>query len=218
VILLQKLEKPSILVEKEEEWTKELMDHYNAENKIPKTVNQRYGHKEIKLRLIEETNHKCAYCESKITAVDHGDIEHIEPKSKVPNKTFDWDNLTLCCRKCNQNKRDYYNPRNPLINPYLNNPEEEIVFLGPIISPRTERARLTVKLLQLDRVELFESRVNYIKQIQPLIDLFVKEDDEILKQMTYQDILKFTDKKNEYSSMMKSVVATLDNSSLAPIS
>jgi uncharacterized protein (TIGR02646 family) len=218
MIKLQKLDKPNILVQKEDEWTEQLLHHYSVEKYIPKTVNSKYGHREIKLKLIEETNHKCAYCESKITAVDHGDIEHIEPKSKVPNKTFDWNNLTLCCRKCNQNKKDYYNPQKPLLNPYINDPEEEIVFLGPIISPRTERARLTVKLLQLDRVELFESRVNYINKIQPLIDLFITEENEILKEMTFQDIIKYTESTHEYSAMMKSVVSTLESSLLRSIS
>ncbi|MBT2606030.1 HNH endonuclease [Bacillus sp. ISL-53] len=218
MISLKKLDKPTILCEKEEIWKKELMDHYYKENNILKTANKKYGHSEIKSILIQETNHKCAYCESKITAIDHGDIEHIEPKSKVPIRTFDWDNLTLSCRKCNQNKGAYYNPEKPLLNPYLDDIGKEIVFLGPIISARTDRAQLTVKLLKLDRVELFERRTNYINNIQPLIDLFVQTDDEIMKELTYQDILEYTENKNEYSAMMKSVVSTINSPTIENVS
>ncbi|MFF3923552.1 HNH endonuclease [Paenibacillus lactis] len=101
---LRKGPKPDILVEKEEEWTQELMKYVESGDKIPDTIGGRYRHPNIKEALLSETYSKCAYCESKITHIDYGDIEHIEPKSEVRNKTFAWDNLTIGCSKCNQNK------------------------------------------------------------------------------------------------------------------
>lgn len=218
MIGLEKLDKPTILENKEELWRNELLKYISDNDSIPSNVNRRYSHKEIKTRLLEETNHKCAYCESKITAIDYGDVEHIKPKSRFPEKTYQWDNLTLACRKCNQNKKDYFDPKKMLINPYIDNPESELMFLGPIISARTERARFTIKMLKLDRAELFESRLNFIKNIQPLIDLYVSEENQLMKELTFMDILSYTKKNSEYSAMMKSVVKSIEDNSFANIS
>ena len=68
----------------------------------------------LKAYLLQETHEKCAYCESKITHVDYGDIEHIVPKSVRPDLAVDLGNLTVACGVCNTNKSDYYNEKAPL--------------------------------------------------------------------------------------------------------
>ncbi|MBS1663634.1 MAG: HNH endonuclease [Bacteroidetes bacterium] len=45
---------------------------------------------------------KCAYCESRITTIYSGDIEHFRPKSEYPWLIVDWDNLLFACPFCNQ--------------------------------------------------------------------------------------------------------------------
>ena len=48
----------------------------------------------------------CAYCEKK----DHDlDIEHVEPKSKVPTKKTTWSNLLLACPTCNRDFKKSWN-------------------------------------------------------------------------------------------------------------
>ncbi|ALC84849.1 hypothetical protein AM499_02740 [Bacillus sp. FJAT-22090] len=209
MIRLKKLEKPDILVQKGEEWKDELMTYVNSGKDIPKNIQGRYAHKEIKKTLLEETKEKCAYCESVITGIDYGDIEHIEPKKRVPKKTFEWINLTISCGKCNQNKGQYYNENLSLINPYIDKPEEEIIFLGPYPSARSDRALMTVKQLKLDRVELLERRTEYIKKIQPLINLYLNTYDKEFQKIIYQDLIEYTKEKHEYSSMMRCILATI---------
>lgn len=88
--------------------------------KPSETIAHRYNNKAIKDTLEKETFGKCAYCESKIRHVEFGDIEHILPKCKDarPDLYVEWSNLTLACEVCNRvNKRDYYNPNIPLVNP-----------------------------------------------------------------------------------------------------
>lgn len=211
MIRLIKLEKPDILVQKGEEWKDEIMTYVNSGTDIPKNIQVRYSHKEIKNALLEETKKKCAYCESIITGIDYGDIEHIEPKKKVPEKTFEWSNLTLACGKCNQNKGQYYNKNLSLINPYTDKPEEEIIFLGAYPSARSNRALMTVKQLKLDRVELIERRTEYIKKIQPLINLYLDTNDKEFQKILYQDLIEYTKEKHEYSSMMKGILATINS-------
>lgn len=213
MIRLKKERKPEILVNKEDQWLKELQSYMNVEQNIPSHVQRRYGHEEIKKALVEETFQKCAYCESKITHVDYGDIEHIKPKSKFEKKTFEWSNLTLACRKCNQNKGAYYEENASILNPYIDDVEKEIVFLGTIPSARSERASLTVKLLKLDRIELLERRKATIDNVQPLIDNYLRASGE-LKQLLLEDLIAHSKKDKEFSSMMKRVIDSVEISAV----
>lgn len=77
-----------------------------------------YGHDDVKDVLVSIQNHKCCFCESRVTHISDGDVEHFRPKaewlrenvdgtrSKVkPGYYFlayDWSNLMLSCLMCNQ--------------------------------------------------------------------------------------------------------------------
>lgn len=209
MIKLRKKEKPHILLKNEEKWLTELMEYVDAGEKVPQNIERRYAHSEIKETLIEETFHKCAYCESKITHIDYGDVEHIEPKSIIRNKTFDWINLTLSCRKCNQNKGNYYDESLPLLNPYTDDVEEKIIFFGPFPSSRGTQAEFTIRKLKLDRTELIERRVELVKTIQPLIDRYI-DAQGALKILIYEDLIKYKERDKEYSSMMRTFLKELE--------
>jgi 5-methylcytosine-specific restriction endonuclease McrA len=205
---LKKGIKPNILILNETVWTQELMAYINNGQKVPDHIKGRYRHDEIKDALMKETYHKCAYCESKITHIDYGDIEHIEPKSKVPLKTFTWENLTIGCAKCNQNKKEYYDTSLPLLNPYSDTPEEKIRFLGPYPTFLDDRSHITIRTLKLDRPELIERRSEHLKRIEPLIDLYKKSNDAMRK-VLMQDIMELTEVDKEYSLMTKHVLDDL---------
>jgi uncharacterized protein (TIGR02646 family) len=211
MISLSKRTKPDILVSKETQWTNDLMAFVNSSQKIPKHIKGKYRHPDIKKELLEETNKKCAYCESKIPHIDHGDIEHILPKSKEPSKTFLWENLTLGCTICNQNKKEYYNPQLPLLNPYTDKPEEKILFAGPISAAAvgSQSASITIKQLQLNRAELVESRTNYLNNIEPLIRQYEITNDENFRKILLNDIIELTKPDKEYSSMVTYYLALL---------
>ena len=74
-----------------------------------------YAHESVKAALIADQRGKCAFCESRVTHVSYGDVEHFRPKRGVHqskgqplSKTgyywlaYDWDNLFLACQLCNQ--------------------------------------------------------------------------------------------------------------------
>jgi sarcosine oxidase delta subunit len=71
-----------------------------------------YSEKEVRKALLEMFNGKCAYCESKITAIYNGDIEHFRPKGKINEAKLkfpgyfwlasEWENLLFACPFCNQ--------------------------------------------------------------------------------------------------------------------
>ena len=112
-----------------------------ADQDIPEVVRNCYRHQEVKTSIVEETAEKCAYCESKITHVYWGDVEHIKPKNQFPENRLDYENLTLECAIRNNKKSDYYNEEAPLLNPYEDTPEDHLVGLGPLLWQRNGSPR-----------------------------------------------------------------------------
>jgi len=109
-----------------------------------------YGHKDVKDSLRNLQNHKCCYCESRITQITYGDVEHIRPKGAYKqhlgdskNKpgyywlAYEWNNLLLSCEICNRTyKIDHY----PLVNPgtrctshLMDLMQEEALLIDPSI-------------------------------------------------------------------------------------
>lgn len=86
-----------------------------------------YSHKEVKEKLLEDQFKKCCFCESIITHISSGDVEHFRPKAAYcqgPGENiakpgyywlaYDWDNLLICCENCNRRfKKNLF----PLIDP-----------------------------------------------------------------------------------------------------
>lgn len=86
-----------------------------------------YAAKSVKQELIAIQHGKCCFCESKITHVDYGDVEHFRPKAGFVQKdvdplerpgyywlAYDWSNLFLSCALCNQlHKKNLF----PLLDP-----------------------------------------------------------------------------------------------------
>jgi uncharacterized protein (TIGR02646 family) len=131
----------------------------------------------LKAHLVSEAHGKCVYCESKITHVYFGDIEHIKPKAKFPRERLDVENLVLACAICNNAKGDYRDASNALLNPYVEDPDQEILALGYLIArrPGQSRARLTIKQLDLNRQALLERRRERVERLQPLAEQYMLE-------------------------------------------
>lgn len=120
MIRVNRTEKPEVLQRNAEKWLgalhtaiRELEQTQNnpessvqeirqAEKKRKKARNK-YSHPEIKKALVKMFHGKCAYCESQVTVVTYGHIEHFYPKGNpdYTEKTFEWENLLLSCDICN---------------------------------------------------------------------------------------------------------------------
>ena len=74
-----------------------------------------YAAKSVKNALVKAQHGKCCFCESQVTHVDYGDVEHFRPKGGFRQKesdplskpgyywlAYDWSNLFLSCALCNQ--------------------------------------------------------------------------------------------------------------------
>ena len=206
MIKIKKLPKPQILIEHAAEWTQQYCSQIDLGEKPNDNLASKYNNPIIKDTLEKETYGKCAYCESKIKHVAYGDIEHIFPKTKRPDLYVEWDNLTLACEQCNRSgKRTYYDPKLPLINPYIDQPEVHLQDIGPLIMPvmYDERADITEKVLKLNRPALIERRTERIKSVELLLRAWSKETNQAVKDMLKEQLCDEVSNDKEFSSTVK---------------
>lgn len=98
-------------------------------------------------------------------------------KNACPELYVEWTNLTLACEVCNRtNKKDYYNPSDPLINPIADEPDKYLMAFGPFIYqvPGERKGELSIAILDLNRSELIERRKEKIENLLPLVDKWKK--------------------------------------------
>lgn len=201
---LEKLQEPNILFENKASWTTTAIENPSEYNKT------RYRHPEIKEKLKEETYNKCIYCESKIGHNTPGDIEHIKPVSLNESLRFEWNNLTIACTECNRRKNDYFDSDKPFLNPYLDNVEDSLIHLGPLVlsKPGDDNAEISIKILQLNcldsRKQLIARKIDKINEVQNLLQRIRNTSNQELKSILLFELKSFTDNDSEYSAMIKS--------------
>src|SRR5436305_12373624 len=72
-----------------------------------------YGHDSVKRALKAAQHDKCCFCESKISHIAYGDVEHFRPKAGYRQHpadplsrpgyywlAYEWSNLYLACQMC----------------------------------------------------------------------------------------------------------------------
>lgn len=209
MIKLNKLGEPHRLAANAAGWTKTLLDKKAAGLEPTAAEKGRYRHPEIKAVLVDETHGKCAYCESRLQHIHHGDVEHMFPKSLDISRTFDWSNLTLACEVCNQNKSNKDPLMNHIIDPYSIDPETHIHFVGGLIfSKGTIEGTSTLSLLELHRLELVEMRNAQVEKIMAIFAQVMNPNlPLIVRKAIYEDLVRReTAARAPYSAMAKCIV------------
>lgn len=82
-----------------------------------------YGAESIKKVLIQAQFGKCCFCESSVTPISHGDVEHFRPKGAFRQShdepeqfpgyywlAYEWNNLLFSCQVCNQTFKQAFFP------------------------------------------------------------------------------------------------------------
>lgn len=192
MIQVARTNKPEILIKKQVEWQSGLnkaISEYQNDNSLANRKKLdvafgKYNHKQVKDSLKIMFSGKCAYCESHITHIGYGHIEHFRPKSKFPDLCFEWDNLLLGCEICNgkEYKGDKFpesTDGGPFINPVDENPDEFFDFefdpeTGTAnVIPKDRRALTTEDMLGLNRPELVKRRSSIVRL---LVTIAIKAD------------------------------------------
>ena len=147
-------------------------------------VDKRYKMEDIKTRLFNIYNGKCAFCEQR---VERWQVEHFRPKSVYYWLAFSWDNLLYACPDCNGSKSNHFDTKkskvkNPPVDltqintlaasydateqpkficPEREDPEPLLVFQrdGLVKSkPRNPRCKYTLDTCQIYRPYLNDNR------------------------------------------------------------
>ena len=157
-----------------------------------------YGADDVRCQLDKDQHNKCAYCECNPGVCGNNEVEHYRPKtcyrgsleekrteSHYPGYywlAYEWDNLLMCCRKCNELKSDYFplmdeTKRNIdgrdisgevplLINPYYDDPADYIEYNEHMMRAKkdssgqiSQRGDMTIRMLKLnERLDLLNQR------------------------------------------------------------
>lgn len=198
---------PTVLADNKETWDAAVAQNPSDYNK------NRYRDPAIKAALIAETHCKCVYCESKIGHNCPGDIEHKIPKSKMPERRFDWDNMTIGCTECNRRKLDYYDPDCMFLDPNKDDVESLVIHVGPLVfhRPGNPRSEVTIRILELDnasrRPQLFDRKYEKLEAVRNLVERVSTEKNEVLRRELRRVLLDWASEDSEFSGM---VAAYLD--------
>lgn len=119
-----------------------------AKGKSPKFDNTIYGDESVKQALVQAQHKKCCFCESRVTHIAFGHIEHFRPKGGVrQSKTaamkkpgywwlaYEWTNLLFSCELCNsRHKKNLFPLARPSVRataPASDLSKESPLFLDP---------------------------------------------------------------------------------------
>ena len=243
---------PEILKNKGKKEKLKMCKAYENEGVTEFEFNQKiYADKTVKETLIKAQHDKCFLCESKITHIDYGDVEHFRPKkaycqSEEENLNrpgyfwlaYDWKNLFLACKLCNQrHKRNLFPLENPIersvspssdlkkekplfINPAEENPEKYISFrideqIGVIPYPIEDNPKgsTTIKNAGLNRLKLCERRFEHSKDFITLFKLasmnLPQPESDQAKVILQKRIADHIKDSAEYAGMFRSLVKIL---------
>lgn len=163
---IEKLAEPDVLVQNEASWTTDLLAATPGTNEY-RLIQQRYGHADIRKQLRDEAQYKCVYCESHIENVSYPHIEHIRPKDTNPQLTFNWENLTIGCNRCNVKKSTNEPTNINYVHPYNDEPELHFAFIGSFMTPISGEVRALnmINWLDLNRNGLIISRTEVVHKV-----------------------------------------------------
>ncbi len=177
--------------------------------------NENYKHTDNKKALKDASHDKCMYCESKISHVYYGDIEHIKPKSKYPSLEYEWSNLGFVCSKCNGIKKNKYNESTSYINPYEEDPSKYILALGALVKQKkgSERGEITISEnlgIGLNRAQLLERRNERLNSVQKAIDSCFRTANTALREQALEELKNECGADKEYSLCIEALLSSND--------
>jgi 5-methylcytosine-specific restriction endonuclease McrA len=214
MIKLSKCDLPESISEKIRERTERFAILLAAGEPIPEALASAYKSPEVKELLRRETADKCVYCESKVPHVDHGDVEHLRPKSIFPELRFSYENLTFSCGVCNTKKGDFYCNETPLLNPYEDLPEEHLMPVGPMVlrAPASDRGLITQKRLDLNRTKLVERRQERLEAIATLLDQVARTQSAAIRAVLLDQVDQECSADKEYCFVVRAYVTSVRDS------
>ncbi|PPH51929.1 HNH endonuclease [Rathayibacter sp. AY1E2] len=161
-----------------------------------------------------EASHKCIYCESIIDDVSYSTVDHIKPKKVFPDMVLDWKNLGIACSRCNTNKSDYWTNDEGLrlLNPFEDDIEEHLQFLGPLTVAllSSSRGKNTLRQLKfVEREDLLISRMRRIEDLDRILRIWADTDNPEYRAVYAEDVRDCIGESREFAGVLRSYAASL---------
>jgi hypothetical protein len=177
----------------------------------PTALLKNYKHSENKQALLQASHGKCMYCESKISHVYFGDVEHIRPKAKdkYPELEFEWTNLGYSCSRCNNAKKDQFDATFPIVDPYSEDPEAHLLAFGTLVIQKagSERGAVTIITTDLNRAELIERRAMRLLQLRNALDACYRTKNKLVQATLLAALEEEGDIDKEFSMLAAALIA-----------
>jgi hypothetical protein len=205
---LSRLPKPNILVSKEVQWT----ESFIASGK-ERPDNSKYGHTEIRSQLHRISFNKCFYSEVKFAVETEGQIDHYIEVSDDKTIAFQWDNLYLSHKDCNQGKPN--NKTIPVIetlNPFSNSDEdieENLIFEDECITAKSSSVLglNTIKKYKLDSPLFDRLRSKHLIQFYKVLHTIsqnqIKENRQTINEVEIEALHRFAQPDHSFSLMFR---------------
>ncbi len=176
----------------------------------------------LKESLLQLSFQKCAYCECSLSVEsNYMEVEHFEDKSDYPDKVLIWENLIPSCKKCNGSKSTHDVNKEPIVNPFIDNPSDEFYFRLYKIKGIKEKGIRTESILNLNhperaikkRFEIGEALENLIEQaFERLINF--EESSTVLRRNKLNNIVEEILQESQPESIYSATCATILHSCL----
>jgi uncharacterized protein (TIGR02646 family) len=163
---------PAILMNRGVSMARQFCERYDADSDAYKSGSKSFDFRaslyrsaSVKNALRTAQYDKCALCESKVTHIAWGDVEHFRPKSAYRQSpddplvrpgyywlAYEWSNLLFCCQLCNQRfKRNHFPLTNPSRRAKSHNDDianEEPLLINPAVEDPSKFLEFRENLIQ----------------------------------------------------------------------
>lgn len=173
----------------------------------------------LKDSLLELSHEKCAYCECKLKVESkYMQVDHFQDKHHYPDKVLAWDNLLPSCNDCNTSKSNHDVVANPIVNPFVDNPNEHLYMEEYRFKWKDEKGKQTIQVLNLNSItrnyEVFRSGLgiemqNTLSEALNRLRSYINEPSVGNKNSLLnivEAIMKFCEPQHAYSAVYASVL------------
>jgi 5-methylcytosine-specific restriction endonuclease McrA len=147
---LTRLDEPQVLIRNKSTWTEQFVKSSDFRPK-----NNKYAHHEIKSALHQISFNKCFYSEVKFATESEGQVDHYVEVSEDKSLAFEWSNLYLAHKDCNQGKAsNKVIPNSQTLDPFEHSDDDimrHLSFDDEIIFGLTEKGANTIKKYNLGK-------------------------------------------------------------------
>jgi uncharacterized protein (TIGR02646 family) len=171
----------------------------------------------LKKAVLAKSYNKCCYSEIRLDEESkYMEVEHFHPKKHYSDKVMLWENLLPSCKKCNATKGNHDTKKEPIINPFVDNPKEYLYFENYRYYSlnNNQLGRTTIDVLDLnDRNHFVNPRFKIGNEICETIEEIyynsenlnnTKKIDKYIRKI--KNLLSKGSRKEEYSALVSTII------------